>query len=245
MRKKKITRRDKVSQRLEVTNQAETILRSEKENPQYIVPNSEQKKVVHSIYNKSITLITGSPGTGKTLFSIQTLYRLYMQGKINGIIIARLIHESEKEKIGALPGELDTKLQHRLMSVIDNMEQFLNPNRVEALIRDGIIKILPILYLQGRTFHNKGVIVEEAQNLDEDDIFMVLTRLGEDSRLVLNGDDKQKQVGRKKRGGMSYINALLENLDEDIGIVNLPDELIERHPLIEKIVKRSYELKQV
>ena len=240
---KKITRKDKVN-RSQLVDQAETVLRSEKETPQYLIPNTEQKKVVHSIYNKSITLITGSPGTGKTLFSIQTLYRLYQQGQINGIIIARLIHESEKEKIGALPGELDDKLHHRLLSVIDNLEQFLSPHKVEALIRDGVIKILPILYLQGRTFHNKGVIVEEAQNLDEDDIFMVLTRLGEGSKLVLNGDDKQKIVNRgKRRGGMSYLGALLENLDDDIGVVNLPDSLIERHPLIEKIVSRSYELK--
>lgn len=236
--KNRITRKDKI-------RQANYLLPSEeKYTPQYILPNRVQLKLVDSIFNNSITVVTGSPGTGKTLFSIQTLYKLYKQGKIDGIIIARLIHDSEKENIGALPGDLLPKLQHRLMSVQDNLERFLSVDKAEALIRDGIIKILPILYLQGRTFHNKGIIIEESQNLDEDDIFMAVTRLGEGSKMIFNGDDKQCLVRRRnKQGGMKYLTDLLSDLDDDIGVVNLPDSFIERHPLIAKIVKRSYELK--
>lgn len=206
----------------------------------YIAPNVVQKALIYSIMNNSITLISGSAGTGKTLFSIQTLYQLLKQNKINQILIVRLILENKFENIGALPGTEKDKLMPYLMPIVDNLELFLPQGEIDYLINKELIKVVPISFLRGRTFTEKGVIVEEAQNLNEHEIMTIATRIGEGTRMIFNGDDSQSDLS--SRQGIVYLNQLFTDI-EDIGIVQFDNSLISRHPVIEKILARQQELK--
>lgn len=206
----------------------------------FIPPNIAQKELVYSIMDNSITLISGSAGTGKTLFSVQTLYQLLKQNKINQILIVRLILENKYENIGALPGTEKDKLMPYLMPIIDNLELFLPQGEIDYLINRELIKVVPISFLRGRTFTEKGVIVEEAQNLNEHEILTIATRIGEGTKMIFNGDDSQSDL--HSRNGINYLNQLFTDID-DIGIVEFDNSLITRHPVIEKILKRQHELK--
>lgn len=213
--------------------------RFEEQEKGYITPNIAQKELIYSIMSNSITLISGSAGTGKTLFSIQTLYQLLKQNKINQILIVRLILENKYENIGALPGTEKDKLMPYLMPIIDNLELFLPQGEIEYLINKELIKVVPISFLRGRTFTEKGVIVEEAQNLNEHEILTVATRIGEGTKMIFNGDDSQSDL--ITRTGINYLHQLFEDI-EDIGIVKFENSLISRHPVIERILQRQREL---
>lgn len=212
----------------------------ESKGKSFITPNIAQKKLIYSIMANSITLISGSAGTGKTLFSIQTLYQLLKQNKINQILIVRLILENKYENIGALPGTEKDKLMPYLMPIIDNLELFLHQGEIEYLINKELIKVVPISFLRGRTFTEKGVIVEEAQNLNEHEILTIATRIGEGSKMIFNGDDSQSDL--QSRNGISYLNQLFNNI-EDIGIIEFENSMITRHPVIERILDRQKALK--
>jgi phosphate starvation-inducible PhoH-like protein len=214
---------------------------SEPESKAYILPNITQKILVQSIINNSITLVSGSPGTGKTLFSIQTLYKLLKSHQINQILIVRLILENRYENIGALPGTEKDKLMPYLMPIIDNLELFLPQGEIDYLINKDLIKVVPISFLRGRTFSNKGIIVEESQNLNEHEIMTTATRLGEGSRMIFNGDDSQHDLDC--RFGIHYLTQLFTDI-EGIGIVKFNNDNISRHPLIEKILARQKEIKE-
>lgn len=215
-------------------------LLQEEDSKQFLIPSIKQKNLIYSIMSNDITLIVGSAGTGKTLFSIQTLYQLLKQRKINQILIVRLILENKYENIGALKGTEKEKTMPYLMPIIDNLELFLSQGEIDYLINHDLIKVVPISFLRGRTFTNKGVIVEESQNLNEHEILTVATRISEGTKMIFNGDDSQSDLDNRR--GISYLKRLFKNI-EGIGIVEFGTEDISRHPVIEKILERQRELR--
>lgn len=227
---KRITRLEKIENNYEITPNVKY------ETKQYVIPNAEQKKLVQSIKDNSITLVSGNAGTGKTLFSIQTLFQLLKCNTINQILIIRLIIESEEEEIGALPGDDLQKLRPFLLPIIDNLERFLPIGEIKYLIAEERIKILPYSYIRGRSFHNKGIIVEESQNLRTNQIMTIATRIAEGTKIVFNGDDKQTDL--HGRHGIEFLHDLFNDI-EDIGIVKFKQKEIERHPIIAKLLERK------
>lgn len=215
-------------------------LLQEEETKQFLVPTTKQKNLIYSIMDNDITLIVGSAGTGKSLFSIQTLYQLLKQRKINQILIVRLILENKYENIGALKGTEKEKTMPYLMPIIDNLELFLPQGEIDYLINHDLIKVVPISFLRGRTFTNKGVIVEESQNLNEHEIITVATRISEGTKMIFNGDDSQSDLDNRK--GISFLKRLFNDID-GIGIIEFENSDINRHPIIEKILERHKELK--
>lgn len=215
-------------------------LLQEEETKQFLVPTTKQKNLIYSIMDNDITLIVGSAGTGKSLFSIQTLYQLLKQRKINQILIVRLILENKYENIGALKGTEKEKTMPYLMPIIDNLELFLPQGEIDYLINHDLIKVVPISFLRGRTFTNKGVIVEESQNLNEHEIITVATRISEGTKMIFNGDDSQSDLDNRK--GISFLKRLFKGID-GIGIIEFENSDINRHPIIEKILERHKELK--
>lgn len=207
----------------------------------YLSPSLIQKQLVNSINSNSITLVSGSAGTGKTLFAIQTLYQLLKQNKINQILVVRLILENKYENIGALPGTEKEKLMPYIMPIIDNLELFLSQGEIDYLINRELIKVVPLSFLRGRTFTEKGVIVEEAQNLNEHEILTVATRIGAGTKMIFNGDDSQSDLSG--RYGIKYLQQLFKDI-EDIGLIKFDDSMINRHPVIEKILNRAKELEK-
>jgi phosphate starvation-inducible protein PhoH len=215
---------------------------SAKQEIKFLIPNEEQKKLVHSIRNNSISLVTGNAGTGKTLFCIQTLYQMLKARTINEILIIRLIAGNRDEDLGALPGEVKDKTSPFWSAIRDNLELFVPEGEINYLFDNDKIKVLPMSFVRGRTFHNKGIIVEEAQNLNQLEILTILTRIGKGSKMVFNGDDAQCDRYNSDGYGMKYLKRLLTGIN-DIGIVNFKQKINERHPLITDILQKVIDLK--
>jgi phosphate starvation-inducible PhoH-like protein len=211
------------------------------ESRTFISPrNIEQKCLVDSIINNSITVVSGIAGTGKTLVSIQTLYKMYKARQIDQIVVVRLIADTFGEHLGSLPGEMGAKLEHFLGPIKDNLAQFLPPGEIQALIDQKVIEAIPVSHCRGRSFFRKGVLVEEAQNMTNEMILCILTRIANESRLVFNGDPLQ--VDFYGRNGILYLQKILHDLP-DVGVIELPSSKSIRHPLIARIVSRSANLK--
>ena len=235
-------RQKKISDRKNLTEtNKKSIVQSKFEDnlSHFLTPNPRQKELIRSIQNNPITLVSGEAGTGKTLFSIQTLYQLLKKGEINQIIIIRLI--TDEENVGSLPGEIGDKLYPYLLPIIDNLELFLPQGEINYLLNQEKIKILPVGYIRGRSFINKGIIVEESQNLLTSQIIKIATRIGENSRLIFNGDDSQPDI--QGRCGIQYLHSLFQGI-EDIGIVRFTSSEIKRHPIIAKILDRHRQLQK-
>lgn len=206
----------------------------------FVTPkNVHQKSLVESIYNNSITVVSGPAGSGKTLMSIQTLYKLYKAREIDQILVIRLIADTFGEHLGSLPGEKDEKLEHFLGPIKDNLDQFLPPGEVSALINQKVIEAIPVSHCRGRSFFRKGILIDEAQNMTHEMLLCLLTRLATQSRMVFNGDPMQ--VDFRGRNGIHYLNSLLDGLD-DIGIIKLSSNEILRHPLLSSIINRASNL---
>jgi phosphate starvation-inducible PhoH-like protein len=204
--------------------------------------NDLQRELIYSINNNSVTVVSGCAGTGKTALSIQTLYQLYKQAKIDQILIIRLVTETFGEKLGALPGDLGEKLLYCLGPIIDNLSQIIPAGELECLISQKRIEVIPISHCRGRSFYRKGVIIEEAQNLTTEMIITVLTRIAKESKLVFNGDPYQVDI-LDGRNGIAILNHILDDL-EDCGIIQFKPHHVKRHELIPRILNRVEDLKR-
>jgi phosphate starvation-inducible PhoH-like protein len=207
----------------------------------FVTPrNKQQQRLVDSILFNPITVVIGPAGTGKSLLSIQTLYNLMKSGQIDQIFIIRLITETFGENIGSLPGQLSEKLNPFMGPIEDNLHEFLPPGEVEYLLRNNKIEVLPVSFCRGRSFINKGVIIEESQNLTPEMILTISTRIGRNSKLVFNGDSKQTDF--YDRNGALYLKELYSDL-EDTDVIEMHSHDIQRHSMISKILDKAASLK--
>lgn len=164
--------------------------------------SSEQKLVKDIILTNKITVVTGNPGCGKTLLSCQIALDGFSKKEYNKIILARPAIEAG-ENLGFLPGDKDSKLEPYMQPLLDNLKQLEEPTLIDKMILDGKIKFSPIAYLRGITFTDSIVIIDEAQNTSVEQMFMIVTRLGKGSKLIINGDLKQKDI--KGESGLSKL----------------------------------------
>lgn len=195
-----------------------------------------QRDLVDSIRMNPITVAIGPAGSGKTLLSVQTLYSFMKSGLIDQIFVIRLITETFGENIGSLPGELNEKLNPFMGPLIDNLSEFLPKGEVDYLVKNKKIEVIPVSHCRGRSFINKGVIIEESQNLTPEMIITISTRIGRNSKLVFNGD--MKQTDFYGRNGVCYLKQLYANL-EGSEIIEFNNSDIQRNPLISKILDRA------
>ena len=204
--------------------------------------NSTQRDIVRSIESNYLTILCGSAGSGKTLMAIYSAYRMLKspESNIEKIIVIRLAEQIFNENIGALPGEKDEKLLHLLAPLLDNMALFMTPGEIKMLCDKGQIEVLPISHCRGRSFINCAIIVEEAQNMNYEMVMTALTRLGEGSSMTITGDHLQTDI--KGRQGMKDAMYATENLD-GVKIFKLSSVDIQRHPLVQQIIKRIEERK--
>ena len=197
--------------------------------------DKKQEALLDSILNYDITVIKGPAGSGKTLLSIYQLYNLLKSHYIDKIYIVRLISECYDEKIGALPGELEDKLDYYTGPIRDNLAEFLPQGEIDYLFKNKQIEIIPVSYCRGRSFNNKGIIIEESQNLTPKALLTILTRIGRGTKLVFNGDDAQTDF--LGRSGMSFLHALLDGIPET-NVVTFGNSQVVRHPIITHILDR-------
>ncbi len=215
-----------------------------KENIEYIIktpkrsviPRSErQKKYVRALKESDIIISAGPAGTGKTYLAVAVALTMLLEKKIERIILSRPAVEAG-ERLGFLPGDMKEKVDPYLRPLYDSLYDLLDFEKIQKRIEIGDIEIAPIAFMRGRTLKNSFAILDEAQNATDTQIKMFLTRIGENSKIVINGDPSQIDLPNKSQSGLNRSKKLLGHLEE-ISVVDFDHNDVVRHPLVSKIVK--------
>lgn len=193
-----------------------------------------QSDFVDQMLLKDIIFSIGPAGTGKTFLSVAYAADLLKNKEINKIILTRPAVEAG-ENLGFLPGDLKEKVDPYLIPLYDALNEMLGVEQVEKYIENGIIEVAPLAYMRGRTLNDAFIILDEAQNATETQIKMFLTRLGFNSKMVINGDVTQIDLKNQRDSGLASAFALLQKID-DIAFVTLTSRDVVRHPLVQKII---------
>ena len=201
-----------------------------------VIPRSErQKKYVKALRESDITISAGPAGTGKTFLAVAVALTMLLEKKIERIILSRPAVEAG-ERLGFLPGDIREKVDPYLRPLYDSLYDLLDFEKIQKRIEIGDIEIAPLAFMRGRTLKNSFAILDEAQNATDVQIKMFLTRIGENSKIVINGDPSQIDLPNKTLSGLNRSKKLLGNLKE-ISIVDFDHSDVVRHPLVSKIVK--------
>ncbi|MBR5250815.1 MAG: PhoH family protein, partial [Clostridia bacterium] len=197
-----------------------------------------QKKYVEAIKNSTITIAVGPAGTGKTYLAVALAATAYKSKQIDKIILTRPAVEAG-EKLGFLPGDLQEKVNPYLRPLYDGLQEMFGLETYQKLIEKNAIEVAPLAYMRGRTLSNAFIILDEAQNTTQEQMKMFLTRLGENSKMVVTGDLTQTDLPDGKKSGLGQAVTILKNI-EGISITHLTERDVVRHPLVQAIVK-AYE----
>jgi phosphate starvation-inducible PhoH-like protein len=198
-----------------------------------------QEKYIRAIQGNDVTLCTGPAGTGKTAVSVGLACDYLLDGRVEKIVVTRPVIESGRG-LGFLPGTFEEKIHPYLIPVLEEMEYRLNTNRVQAYRDEGKIEVCPLEYMRGRNFHNCFMILDEAQNATFEQLKMFITRIGWDSKAVINGDMDQTDLIHAEQGGLDTFLYRLDDVD-GVGIAELTDEDIIRNKIISKILNALYD----
>lgn len=197
-----------------------------------------QRRYVDSIKKKSVVFGVGPAGTGKTYLAVCLAVQAFKQKQVDKIILTRPAVEAG-EKLGFLPGDLQTKVDPYLRPLYDALQEMLGLETYAKLMERGSIEIAPLAYMRGRTLSNAFIILDEAQNSTREQMKMFLTRLGDGSKMVVTGDVTQIDLPDGKKSGLEHAVKVLDGLD-GIDIIYLTDKDIVRNPLVMSIV-RAYD----
>ena len=201
-----------------------------------IIPRSEkQKEYVRALRQSDIVISAGPAGTGKTFLAVAVGLTMLLEKKIERIILSRPAVEAG-ERLGFLPGDMKEKVDPYLRPLYDSLYDLFHFEKIQRMIEIGDIEIAPLAFMRGRTLKNSFAILDEAQNATDTQIKMFLTRIGENSKIVINGDPSQIDLPNKSMSGLNRSKKLLGNLDE-ISVVDFDHTDVVRHPLVSKIVK--------
>ena len=201
-----------------------------------VIPRSEkQKEYVRALRQSDIIISAGPAGTGKTFLAVAVGLTLLLDKKIERIILSRPAVEAG-ERLGFLPGDMKEKVDPYLRPLYDSLYDLFDFDKIQKMIEVGDIEIAPLAFMRGRTLKNSFAILDEAQNATDTQIKMFLTRIGENSKIVINGDPSQIDLPYKKMSGLSSSKKLLGHLDE-ISVIDFDHSDVVRHPLVSKIVK--------
>lgn len=189
-----------------------------------------QQLYIDTIINNKITFCSGIAGTGKTKIGISMAMEGMLDNKYDRIVITRPVVQAG-ENLGHLPGSFEEKLNPYLMPLFDEIETYLTDSELRDWQANGKLEIAPIAFMRGRNFHNTFIVADEAQNMTEAQLIMLLTRIGKNSKMVINGDPTQCDLPNNKGGAFMY---LLEKLQ---GVTNLGTVYLDKHDVIrEQIV---------
>ena len=201
-----------------------------------IIPRSEkQKEYVRALRESEIIISAGPAGTGKTFLAVAIGLTMLLEKKIERIILSRPAVEAG-ERLGFLPGDMKEKVDPYLRPLYDSLYDLFHFEKIQRMIEIGDIEIAPLAFMRGRTLKNSFAILDEAQNATDTQIKMFLTRIGENSKIVINGDPSQIDLPNKSLSGLNRSKKLLGHLKE-ISVVDFDHTDVVRHPLVSKIVK--------
>ena len=201
-----------------------------------VIPRSEkQKEYVRALRQSDIIISAGPAGTGKTFLAVAVALTMLLDKKIERIILSRPAVEAG-ERLGFLPGDMKEKVDPYLRPLYDSLYDLFDFEKIQRMIEVGDIEIAPLACMRGRTLKNSFAILDEAQNATGTQIKMFLTRIGENSKIVINGDPSQIDLPNKRLSGLDSSKKLLGHLSE-ISVVDFDHSDVVRHPLVSKIVK--------
>ncbi len=201
-----------------------------------VIPRSErQKEYVRALRESDITISAGPAGTGKTFLAVAVGLTMLLDKKIERIILSRPAVEAG-ERLGFLPGDMKEKVDPYLRPLYDSLYDLFDFEKIQRMIEVGDIEIAPLAFMRGRTLKNSFAILDEAQNATDTQIKMFLTRIGDNSKIVINGDPSQIDLPHKNISGLDRSKKLLGNIKE-ISVVDFDHSDVVRHPLVSKIVK--------
>lgn len=204
-----------------------------------------QKRYVDAIRSGMITFGLGPAGTGKTYLAMAMAITAFKNNEVNRIILTRPAIEAG-EKLGFLPGDLQSKIDPYLRPLYDALYQIMGAESFLKNSEKGLIEVAPLAYMRGRTLDNAFIILDEAQNTTPAQMKMFLTRIGFGSKVVITGDSTQKDLPSGSLSGLDVAVNVIKNID-DISICTLTSKDVVRHPLVQKIVKayEDYEKKSI
>ncbi|MCH2376822.1 MAG: PhoH family protein [Pelagibacterales bacterium] len=197
--------------------------------------SKKQKEYVKSLKNNQITMSLGPAGTGKTYLAVAVALSMLLEKKVERIILSRPAVEAG-ERLGFLPGDMKDKIDPYLRPLYDSLYDLLDYDKIQRKIESGAIEIAPLAFMRGRTLKNSFAILDEAQNATRIQIKMFLTRIGENSKLVVNGDPSQIDLPNKNQSGLVESQNILKGIKE-IAVINFDHQDVVRHPLVTKIVE--------
>ena len=214
--------------------------------------NAKQQKYIDHLNEESTKILfaVGPAGTGKTLIACNHALKLLTTGEVKRIVITRPVVPVEEEEIGFLPGNLNKKMDPWLRPLFDTFLELYSQTQLDRMIYDNIIEIAPLAFMRGRTFKNTLIIADEMQNSTPNQMLMLLTRVGSNSKLIVTGDIKQTDISKEKESGLSdvvkktkkYIKFMSEKYgesstqDQSIQIVEFTNKDIERSKVVKKIL---------
>lgn len=198
------------------------------------VKNMGQKRYVEAIDKSDVVFGIGPAGTGKTFLAVVCAIAAFKKGEVSRIILTRPAVEAG-ESLGFLPGDLKEKVDPYLRPIYDSLYAILGTNTTDRLMERGVIEVAPLAYMRGRTLDDAFVILDEAQNTTDAQMKMFLTRLGFNSKMVVNGDMTQVDLPGRQHSGLIDARRILENIDQ-IKFINFSAQDVVRHPIVAKII---------
>ena len=201
-----------------------------------VVPRSKkQSEYLEALLNEKIVISLGPAGTGKSYLAVSVAVKMLMEKKVDRVILSRPAVEAG-ERLGFLPGDMKDKVDPYLRPLYDALYDLFGFEKIQKKIDTGEIEIAPLAFMRGRTLKNSFAILDEAQNASLTQIKMFLTRIGENSKLVVNGDPSQIDLVNKSESGLLKTKKILQDVKE-VKFVEFDHGDVARHPLVAKIVK--------
>jgi phosphate starvation-inducible PhoH-like protein len=211
-----------------------------------IVPRSlNQEKYVHLLLSEKYPIVysVGPAGTGKTMLAVLAGIKAYKEGTVEKIILTRPAVGVEDEQHGFLPGDLNSKMEPWTKPLMDVITEYYSPKEVVRMLEEQIIEICPLAYMRGRNFKNAWIIADEMQNATPNQIKMLLTRLGDGSKIVVTGDTKQTDKRNAENGLLNLLELLQSHgQTEYIAGMQFANKDIQRHPAVKEVLHIFKEL---
>jgi len=193
--------------------------------------NDEQKLAKEKIVNNAITILSGKAGSGKTLVACQAALDMLFRKEVRQIVVTR--PTVSKEEIGFLPGDLREKMEPWMQPIYSNFYQLYNKEKIDEILKSGQVEIVPLAFMRGRTFLDSFVIVDEAQNCTNEQMEMIVSRLGIRSKMVICGDTQQVDLKHKQESGFKFLLSLSKRI-KDVDSMTLMNN--HRHPVVDALL---------
>jgi phosphate starvation-inducible protein PhoH and related proteins len=208
--------------------------------------NEKQSEFLQLLERPDIHILisSGSAGTGKTFMSVSYAMEKFQSGEIQKIVITRPMIAVDDKHFGAVPGGVIQKMHQYLLPILDTMHKYMSPNQVQKLLESSTIEACPLIHMRGRSFENCLIIADEMQNSTPSQMLMLLTRIGQNSKMIITGDPQQHDRGFDDNGLSDIINKLEKDPQEGFGFVKFTEAEVVRHPIIKKVL-RLYHTKSV